>query len=435
MFQGRRSLALRCILFACLSLTAFYFYDTASTTQNSTNIFTSNEGPISREQISLLLSEKILNNEFPDLVQFSKEPDDKKPPFRVTYTLHDELQGYANDLLGRYKPDYAAIVLMNAKTGQILALNSFDKHKKYGSNLALKATYPAASIFKVITAAAAVDKAGVSPEHRIAFNGGNYTLYKRNVLSDKITRWTRFVTLKEAFARSLNTAIGRLSLEKIEPKDLNNYANRFMFNQDIPSDFKVERSIASVPDVKGYEMTEVASGYNRFNTLSPVHGALIASTIINDGKMPAPYIVKSIANEKNEIIYSGENISDLDISRQVISSESAVKMKEMMEQTVLIGTSRKSFRQLVRDRNFREIEMGGKTGHFTGTDPKGRTDWFVGYASDGDDKIAIAAITVNIEKWTVKSSALGEMMFRKYFRDKLEEKEVQLAADAESHAK
>jgi cell division protein FtsI/penicillin-binding protein 2 len=46
-----------------------------------------------------------------------------------------------------------------------------------------------------------------------------------------------------------------------------------------------------------------------------------------------------------------------------------------------------------------------------------RTDWFIGYASDETDKIAIAAITVNVQKWTVKSSALGEMMFRKYFKE------------------
>ena len=142
MFQGRRSLALRCLLFFSLSTVAFYFYDTASTTTNSTNIFDTNDGgPISREQVSFLLSDKILNNEFPPLVHFSKDAGEKNPPFKVTYTLHEELQGYANDLLERYKPDYAAIVLMNARTGQILALNSFDKHKIYGSNLALKATY------------------------------------------------------------------------------------------------------------------------------------------------------------------------------------------------------------------------------------------------------------------------------------------------------
>jgi hypothetical protein len=71
--------------------------------------------------------------------------------------------------------------------------------------------------------------------------------------------------------------------------------------------------------------------------------------------------------------------------------------------------------------------MGGKTGHFSGTSPKGRNDWFVGYASDGESKIAIAAITVNVKQWTVKSSALGEMMFRKYFKNKIEEHETSLS--------
>jgi len=318
---------------------------------------------------------------------------------------------------------------MNARTGGVLTLSSFERKKNYNSNLALKASYPAASIFKVITAATAVDKAGVNPEQRIAFNGGNYTLYKKNVLSDKVTRWTRFITLKDAFARSINTAIGRLTLEKINPVDLRDYANRYMFNQDTQTDFQVERSVPSIPDEKRYELTEVASGYNRFNTLSPVHAALIASTIINEGKMPTPYLVKDIHNDKNELVYSGDNIHELDITRQIIAPESAAKCKAMVAHKGLTGNTQISFRQLVRDRRFRQIEMGGKTGHFTGTNPKGRTDWFVGYASDGDDRIAIAAITVNVEKWTVKSSALGEMMFRKYFNAK---KEEQLAAAAES---
>jgi len=64
--------------------------------------------------------------------------------------------------------------------------------------------------------------------------------------------------------------------------------------------------------------------------------------------------------------------------------------------------------------------------------PKGRTDWFVGYASDGEDKIAIAAITVNIRKWTVKSSALGEMMFRKDFKEKIAEKQAEKLAEKQA---
>ena len=308
--------------------------------------------------------------------------------------------------------------MLDAKTGKILAMSSFEKANSNGSNLNLRATFPAASIFKIITASAAVDRAGVSPEHKIGYNGGNYTLYKKNVLSDKVNKWTRFITLKEAFARSINTAFGRLSLENLEPKDLSEYAERYMFNQNIPTDFLVENSQATVPAEKGFALTEVASGFNRFNTLSPVHGAMIAASVINDGKMLIPYIVESLENSNSEKIYQAQVVE----RGQILRPESAEKVRQMMEQTVLSGTSRKTFRNLVRDKKFKEVEMGGKTGHYTGMNPKGRTDWFVGYATDQDDKIAIAAITVNIRKWTVKSSALGEMMFRKYFKGRLEVK-------------
>lgn len=374
-----------------------------------------------RVVISSSLSKSIKQNRTPDSAEFAPDKEAAKMKLKVNYTLDEELQKESDMLLKRYKPDYAAIFMMDAKTGQVLAMSSFEKgNQTQGTNLNLRATFPAASVFKVITAAAAVDKAGISPEHRIGYNGGNYTLYKKNVLSDKVNRWTRFITLKEAFARSINTAFGRLSLENLEPKDISEYAERFMFNQIIPSDFQVETSQATVPAEKGFELTEVASGYNRFNTLSPVHGAMIAASIINDGKMIVPYLVDSLENSNNEKVYQAQVLE----RGQILRPESAEKVRQMMEQTVLTGTSRKTFRRLVRDKKFKEVEMGGKTGHFTGLNPKGRTDWFVGYATDDNDKIAIAAITVNVQKWTVKSSALGEMMFRKYFKEKLEEKKA-----------
>lgn len=423
--QRRYKLATWMLIPFGLLASAFFVFNHQNSVKLESGLSTQN--PVeSRKIIAKAISENINHSTYPTEIEFSPENSEKVSKYKVNYTLLADLQEHADSLLKRYKPDYGAIVMMDAKTGEILAMSSFEKANPEGTNLALRASYPAASIFKVVTAATAVDKAGVSPEHRIAFNGGNYTLYKKNVLSDRINRWTRFITLKDAFARSINTAFGRLSLESIEPHDLSEYANRFNFNQEIPADFNVEMSSATVPAEKGYALTEVASGYNRFNTMSPVHGAMIASAIINDGQMPSPYIVKNIETENNENIYTGSTL----IQSQVISAKSAAKVQQMMEQTVLAGTSRKTFKQLVRDRKFSEVEMGGKTGHFSGTSPKGRNDWFVGYASDGESKIAIAAITVNVKHWTVKSSALGEMMFRKYFKDKIEERETALSDDS-----
>jgi peptidoglycan glycosyltransferase len=362
-----------------------------------------------RTHISKALSEQIRLNLLPEKIAINWEGDDKT--FSPKYTIDNNLQGEADKLLKAYKPDYGAIFMMDAVTGEVLAMSSFQRDNPTGNNLNLQATFPAASIFKVVTATAAVDKAGIMPEHKIHYNGGAYTLYRKNVLSEKITRWTNVITLKDAFARSINTAFGRLSIENLHPEDLNDYANRFMFNQEIPADFPVEMGVAYIPPGIGFEMAEAASGYNKTNRMSPVQGAMIAASVANEGKIVVPYLVRTMDNDKGENIYNGTTLSN----GNIMSKESAEKVRQLMEQTVLAGTSRRSFRPIMKDRKFREIEMGGKTGHLTGDNPRGRVDWFVGYALEGDRRIAVAAITVNKKFWTVKSAHLGQSMFRKYF--------------------
>lgn len=362
-----------------------------------------------RTQISKALGEKLRSNEFPAKMVLPWEGESRA--VTLEYTIDDNLQREADRLLKSYKPDYGAIFMIDASTGEVLAMSSFQRDNPQAANLNLQATFPAASVFKVVTATAAVDKAGITPEHKIRYNGGAYTLYKKNVLSDKVTRWTNVITLKDAFARSINTAFGRLSIENLHPADLNEYANRFMFNQEIPADFPVEMGVAYIPPDKGFEMAEAASGYNRNNRMSPVQGAMIAASVANDGQVVVPYLVNSVQDEKGQKIYEGKTLDN----GIIMSKESAAKVRELMEQTVTAGTSRRSFRPIIKDRKFREIEMGGKTGHLTGDNPRGRVDWFVGFALDQDRKIAVAAITVNKKFWTVKSAHLGQSMFRKYF--------------------
>lgn len=362
-----------------------------------------------RLQISAGLAEQIRHNQLPEKAHVKWDDKDQEASFR--YTIEPTLQKEADRLLQSYKPDYGAIFMMDAMTGEVLAMSSFERDDNGAPNLNLQATFPAASIFKVVTATAAVDHAGIMPEYKIHYNGGAYTLYKKNVLSEKVTRWTNVITLKDAFARSINTAFGRLSIERIRPETLNEYANRFMFNQEIPADFPVEMGVAYIPPEGGYELAEAASGYNKTNCMSPVQGAMIAASVVNNGNIVVPYVVREMKGEDGQSLYLGNTLTN----GTIMSKDSARKVRELMGQTVLAGTSRRSFQPLLRDRKYREIEMGGKTGHFTGDNPKGRVDWFIGYAFSDDRKVAIAAITVNKKFWTVKSAHLGQSMFRKYF--------------------
>lgn len=441
-----RILVLKLLLLPCaLLVSAFFFFnEKEASEQDPRELLTKTLD--SRLVVSKALALAVLDNRRPDEIPVSLLKDEKRLPssttpdsdrveskLKVKYTIDPEMQRETDSILRRYKPDYAAVFMMDAETGKTLAMGSFqrgatDRGAK-SPNWALKATFPAASVFKVITAAAAVDRAGISPEHKIAFNGGNYTLYKRNVMTDKVNRWTRTITLKEAFARSINTAFGRLSLESIHPQDLAEYAKRFMFNQDIPTDFPVEKGFAYVPEEKGYQLVQVASGFNRVNRMSAVQGAMIAATMVNSGKMLVPHLVESLENQDGEKIYVGQSLE----RGQIMEPESADMLKQMMEQTVLSGTSRKAFRKILREKKFREVEMGGKTGHLNGDNPKGRTDWFVGYATDGEKKVAVAVVNVSRVRWTVKSSQVAEMLFRKYFNEVIEEKKFSATKANEAH--
>ncbi len=335
--------------------------------------------------------------------------------FRISYTLDEKLQKSADDLLKRYKPDYSAIFMMDAKTGRVLIYSSFQKEEA-AENLLKKATYPAASIFKIVTATAAIDKNGLSPQHKIQFNGGNWTLYKKNVMLDTINRWTRTVSFREAFAKSMNTPFGKIGLHHLDPKDLENYAQRFMFNRAIPTDFPVDMGVATIPTEKNFELTEVAAGFNKHNRMSPIQGAMIAAAVINKGQMIAPYLVETVHNEENKVLYTGAPL----VLNSAMAPQSSEQIRDLMGETIISGTSRRSFSSLRRNKKFSEIEMGGKTGHLTGYDPKGQVDWFVGYASNGDRHIAIGVVTVNKKFWTVKSSYIGQSLFKKAFEDDFE---------------
>lgn len=333
---------------------------------------------------------------------------------RVEYTLDLEIQSEAEKLFKSYRPDYAVVVAMDATTGRILTMASYVRSIKddLDENLSLKAQFPAASLFKMVTASAALESLKVTPNSPIYFNGSNHSLYKRNVFSDFEPRRSRSLSLKEAFAKSVNTVFGRLGVKTLDPAEMRLSAERLMFNTMIHSDLPIEISKAHIPLEASFEMAEVASGFYPQNLLSPLHAALMAAAPAEDGNLPSPFIVEKLTSPAGEILYEAKP----EQLTMAMKSETAVGLRSLMRETILGGTSRKFFRAFLKDNKFSDVEIGGKTGSLTGISPKGRCDWFMGYGRRGSQRIALAALTVNKEKWTIRSSAIAEKIFRTYFK-------------------
>lgn len=363
-----------------------------------------------RESLADYVSPEAL---FPDLPgEIELHTGDQSSRAIVQYSIDHTLQSQMEELFRQYRPDHGAFVAIDPSTGRILSLLSYSQDPELARDFAFKASYPAASVFKVVTASAAIAAKKVDANSIIPYNGANHTLYRRNVMKDERNRWTRMVTLKEAFGRSINTVFAKVGAFFVGREALQDFANRFGFNRAISRDLPVERGIAMIPQ-DTWGIAEAASGYTREITMSPIQGGLIAASIANDGVMMEPFVVHSLLNEEGQNLYQAEPR----VLSHVMDPDTAREVRHLMEATVSKGTSSRSFRGFRKTASVLVDEFGGKTGSLTGTAPRGKYDWFVGYAMSGSKKIAVCVLTVHQDYWRVKSSYLARRAFEAFLKE------------------
>lgn len=370
------------------------------------------ENVLSAENIAVSLTGHARKNRFPNRLTFSNDQSEQTFEGYVNYTFDQTIHDGLAAVYLRYQPDYAAFVAIDVKTGAILNLTSFIKAKEQWENLVMRSDYPAASVFKMVTASAALDLGVLSPSTVIPFNGKSTTLYKSQVLRHKNNKWTRKPTFKESFAKSVNSVFGQIGIFKLGAQTLRDYANKFGFERPLQSDFQLPISKIDLDFDSKFEIAEAASGYTKNITISPIHAAQMAAIIANDGKMVIPYMVESVVGMSGQLLYQ----ADTEIgSQKVISATAAKQMRELMQETTRIGSARKSFSGLNRYKVYDGMKIGGKTGSLTGYSPKGRHDWFVGYAEKDGRWVAYASLIINKEKWYVRSAYVARQFIYNYF--------------------
>ena len=365
---------------------------------------------IDRALIRRTLGPEIDQNRYPEKISVFQ--DGAGYDAMVEYTIDPDLQAAVATVLEKYNPDYAAFIALDPETGEIVALVNHQRRGIQDENLAVRATYPAASVFKIITAAAVLDLDKATPATVIPFNGKTTSLYKKNVLRHKDTEWTRRYPLSKTFAKSVNTVFARLGIFSVGPVKLRDYGKAFGFNQNLDTDFALAPSRLTFNDDDPWSIAETASGYTRSTTLSPVHGAAIAAVAVNGGRLVTPSLVRKIMNDDGLILYT----LDPSGSAPVVREETARDLQVLMRETVSKGSASASFKKFARG-DMRAVDVGGKTGSLTGENPKGRYDWFVGYATKDGRKLAFAVMCINREFWYVKSAYVARKAVEYFFRD------------------
>ncbi len=330
---------------------------------------------------------------------------------RLHLTIDPVLQEYAAKLAANSGALQTSVVAMDPRDGRILALADNDQLGS-GGFLSLKADYPAASLFKVVSAAAALERAGFSPEKSLSFSGAQHSLYKSQ-LKEKGGKYTTKTSFRKAFASSINPVFGKIGIYYLGRNVLNSYGERFYFNRKIPFDMPVSLSRLDVP-ADSFGIAEVASGFNKDTVMSPLHAVMLAAAAANDGVMVRPRIVDSIKSDEGNVIYRGSSGT----LARVVSPETASGLRVLMKETVTKGTCRKAFSKLVRGKSLKDVGLGAKTGTIHDRLDRFKMDWTTAFAlpRDGRNPIAVAVLNVHGEKMGVKANEIASLVIKRWLR-------------------
>ena len=339
--------------------------------------------------------------------------DFKGEKFTASISVNKNLQEKLIHSLDKINSQYIGIVAMKPYTGEICAMAGYDRSNK-GINPCVESIFPAASIFKIITAAAVVDTCGLKSNSQLLFNGSKYTLYKSQ-LNNKRNRYTNKISLANSFAQSVNPVFGKIGMFKLGKDVLNRYAGAFGFNQRIDFEIFLSKSQFKISD-NPYNLAEIACGFNRNTLISPVHGAMITAVVVNSGVLIEPTIVEKISNLSGKEIY---HTSTKKINC-VISSDVSKEVKKLMHKTVTSGTARKSFLGYRRDKILKRLFIGGKTGSINNSKSYNiRYDWFVGFAEEknGKEKLVVSVVVAHKDYIGKRAGRYARIAFKQYFSD------------------
>jgi penicillin-binding protein A len=326
-------------------------------------------------------------------------------------TVDPDLQTVARSILSTYHLPEAAIVMLDPETGEVLAYASHVEHGE-PRDLCVEATAPAASVFKIVTASALIETAGLTPDTRQCYLGGEQRILPSDLIDDPLRdRWC--VTLAGAMGRSVNAVFARLAEKHLTPDVLEETARSIGFGEPVPFDVPVTPSSITVPH-DGLAFARTAAGFLN-TTLSPLHAAWISAAISRGGESVRPYVVREIKPPDGAAI----RVPPPKASRRIVTPAAAEALTTMLEHTVSEGTSFRAFHD-VRGRSFLpNITVAGKTGTLSDDRAHHFFTWFTGFAPshpmEGVRTVAIAVLVVNEPTWRVKANVVAREMLQAYF--------------------
>lgn len=342
---------------------------------------------------------------------FNANPSNQGNSLRLT--IHAELSRYIHK---QFPDGYdGAVSLINYKTGEILAMVSmpyYDPEELENRSQAAEASgsgylnrntqgqYTPGSVFKIVTLASALEYLPGVEERTFecngewAYEGGSVTCAGGAVHGT--------MTLEEAFAESCNIVFAKLAYE-LGAQRLLSTAEAFGFNdvfqfQDlIVYDSSIDTQMPTVGDLA---WTGVGQGKT---LVTPLHMALIAASVANDGVMPSPKLIAEVITPSGSTVLRTQ---DPPYGR-VMYSSTAATIARYMYTTVEEGTATRA--------QISGYRVCGKTGSAQiSNDSDVQTNaWFVGFVYDDAHPYAIAIVVEEGGSGSRRAAELAQKVLEK----------------------
>ncbi|MGH0030977.1 MAG: penicillin-binding transpeptidase domain-containing protein [Myxococcota bacterium] len=320
-------------------------------------------------------------------------------PLEVEYTLDAELMRHVFSVLRRGRVALGNVVVMEPTTGRVLAYASTDPERFPPTR-----HYPAASLVKVITAAAAMHEAPRLARLPCRYTGSPYRLTPSRI--DPPARGNT-VSLRRALATSNNQCLAQLAVHALGTRHLMAAIDRFGW---LDSPAPAHAAGQADPGEEPYDLGKLGSGLAG-SRITPLHAAQLAAVLVH-GELVSPRWVESVV----ELGGARElEVPAPSAPRRVLSPGLTRELRDMLVDTTRNGTARRAFRGRGGHPLLGPVKVAGKTGSLSGKAPDGRYEWFIGVAPADSPRVAIASVVVQDDLFWRTSSQIAADVLRGVF--------------------
>ncbi|NQT90131.1 MAG: penicillin-binding protein [Candidatus Omnitrophica bacterium] len=330
-----------------------------------------------------------------ELYAFEKEYVPPVNGYNLVLTIDQVIQHTAEKALKKaikkHNAKAGVAVVMEPATGDILALavepsydiNDFQNATSDSRrNRAITDYYEPGSVFKVVTASACLNEGVVSLEDNFFCENGAWYV-AGHTLHDH--RGHGNMTFREVIEKSSNIGTVKAAM-KLGDKALYRYIRAYGFGTPTGIEFpgEIPGKVRPLSRWSRYSMTAVPMGQEIAAT--PIQLTACIAAIANDGVLMKPRLVSEIIDSKGEVIKEYKPI----VKRRVISHETSVALKEIMQGVVERGTGKRA--------RITDYTSAGKTGTSQKVEPSGRYSHskfiasFAGFAPADEPVVAICVM-------------------------------------------